>query len=522
MKHDSIKNIFNFLPNDVEAFLISTEDELLQEYTPNCNKRLQFLTNFSGSYGFAVISKNSKHGLFVDGRYTIQAKQEVEEGFEIHSIQNLIPYLKNIHFAINTKLHSYKFIQNLEQNKLQFTLIDECPVDKIWNREINVSRETFDFELSSKNSQEKINEVLNYLTQKNADAIFISNPQDTCYLFNIRGKYLEHSPIAPYFSIVSRETSKIIYFQDLNSIKLGTIVVNQNIPYYIKKLLEKDNKVIVEKENFIENKRIIKTEKEIEFIKNAHLQDKQALKNFINWLKKANLEEETEYTIGCKLKEFREQQNGFAGESFHPIVGFKENGAIVHYKATKENAKQIEGKGLLLIDSGGQYYDKNLEICGTTDITRVFAIGGEPSNEEKRAYTLVLKGHIALASSIFPVGTKFSSIDILARQFLWQEGKNYSHDTAHGVGFYLSVHEKGGSDCELKAGMVISNEPGFYLENNFGVRFESLMYVKNSKMENFLEFEVLTKCEIDISLLDYTILTDLEVEWLTLYTQSLK
>ena len=520
-----MNKIFDFLPQSVDAFLLSTEDEFLTEYTPSFNKRLEFLTNFTGSYAFALIKKQGKSFLFVDGRYTTQAKQEVKEDFEILSLQNLTSCLKDVKFAINGKNHSYKFIQSLVEKGLNYEIITQCPVDKIWNRNINVSRETFNFELSELSKEQKIAKVLKYLEEKKADALFIANPLDVCYLFNIRGRYLENSPIVPCFAIVSRETSQIIFPEEVEGLKLGKVLISGDAPYSIFKTLSQNNTAIEDKENYLQNEKAIKTPFELECIKKAHLEDAKALKEFSAWLKNADLKNETEYTIGEKLLEFRRRQKGFICESFLAIVGFKENGAIIHYRAKKETAKSINGNGVLLIDSGGHYYDKTLGICGTTDVTRVFAIG-TPTEDEKRAYTLVLKGHIALASAVFPLGTTGEMLDVLARQFLWKEGKSYNHGTGHGVGYFLSVHEGGcgisaNYNQKLMAGMVVSNEPGFYVEDKFGVRFESLMYVKNSAMEGFLEFEILTKFGIDILLLDYDILTDLEIEWLTKYTQSL-
>ena len=517
-----MNKIFEFLPNKVEAFLLSTEDELLTEYTLECNKRLQFLTGFTGSLAFALIKKEGKNLIFVDGRYTTQAKQEVDESFEIHPLKDFAEHLKGIYFALNGKHHSYKFVQSLKEKGFNFEIILECPVDKIWKREINVSRETFNFELAEFSKEQKIEKVLSHLTEKGADAIFISNPHDVCYLFNIRGNYLENSPIVPCFGIVSRETSKIIFPEEVQNLKLGKVLVSSEASYFIYSTLSQNNTVIKDVANFLETQKAVKTDYELECIKKAHIEDGKALKEFASWLKSADLKNETEYTIGEKLLEFRKKQKGFVCESFPAIVGFKENGAIVHYRAKKETAKQINENGILLIDSGGQYYNKELGIAGTTDVTRVFAIGS-PSQDEKRAYTLVLKGHIALACAVFPVGTTGAMLDVLARQFLWKEGKNYNHGTGHGVGYYLSVHEGGcgisaNYNQKLMAGMIVSNEPGFYEENKFGVRFENLMFVKNSKIEGFLEFEILTKFGVEPLLLDYDILTDSELEWLTNYT----
>jgi Xaa-Pro aminopeptidase len=520
-----MKDIFNFLPQEVEAFLVTTSDEFLGEYTPNHAKRLEFLTGFTGSTGLALVCKTGRNILFIDGRYTLQAKQECGEKFEIEDISNLFERLKNVKFALDGKFYSYQFIKNLEAKGLNFEIILDCPLDKIWKRDKNVSHETFNFELAGETKEEKFAKVFKYLNDCKADALFISDLHDVCYLFNIRGNYLEYSPIIPFFAIVSRETQKLISPNDVKALKYGKILFQSSAPYSIFIELSKENTVIFEKQNFLQIQKSIKTPFEIECIKKAHIEDGKAIKNFANWLKKANLEKETEFTIGQKLLEFRKKQNGFICESFAPIVGFKENGAIVHYRAKEVGAKQIKGDGLLLVDSGGQYYNKDNEICGTTDITRVFAIG-EVKAEEKRAYTLVLKGHIALCKAVFPVGTTGAELDVLARQFLWQEGLNYNHGTGHGVGYFLSVHEgpcsiSKRSNVALQSGMVLSNEPGYYKEGAFGVRFENLILVKEAQIEGFLEFEVLTKAPIEPKLLDYEILTDDELNWLTSYSNDI-
>ncbi len=520
-----MKELFNFLPNEVDAFLLSTEDEFLGEYTPDCLKRLAFLTGFSGSFAYALIKKQGKSILFVDGRYTLQAQQEAGLNFEIHNVKDLIMHLKGFKFALDENTHSYQFVQSLKDKTLNFITVNSSPVDEIWKRDVKVSRETFPFELAGETAEAKLLKLIKYTESQGADAIFISDPHDVCYLFNIRGNYLKYSPVVPCFAIVSRGTKKIVFKEDIKSLEYGKILVSKNIPFGIFNILSQNNTIIIEKSNFLQKQKSIKTEFEIECIKKAHTQDAKALKRFGEWLKKTDLKQETEYTIGEKLLEFRREQKGFACESFPAIVGFKENGAIVHYRAKKETAKTIDGRGLLLVDSGGQYYDKDCEICGTTDVTRVFAIG-EPTEKEKRAYTLVLKGHIALASVVFPVDTTGAMIDVLARQFLWKEGLNYSHGTGHGVGYYLSVHEgpcgiSSNYNTELAEGMVLSNEPGFYEEGEFGVRFESLMLIKKSSMQGFLEFEVLTKAPVEPLLLDTEILTDFEIEWLAKYSISM-
>ena len=515
-----MNELFNFLPTE-ETFLLSTEDEFLGEYTPENFKRLQFLTGFTGSYGFAVIRKNGANLLFVDGRYTLQAGKEVLPGFEVHGIEGLVPKLKELgEVALSSKTHSFAFIKKLKESGVKVNALEENPVDKLWKRNLDVSRETFEFELAGETKQEKLAKLRAYIQKNNADAIFIFNPSEVCWLFNIRGNFLPNTPFAPFVAIVSREAEELLTLEQITNIKAGKVLVPQHISLYCYEALASNNEVILAKENYLENHKAIKTEFEIECMRRAFQEDGKALTSFYKWLKKTNLENETEFTVAEKLTEFRKGVNGFKEESFPAIVGFCENGAIVHYKPEKNSAKKITGKGLLLVDSGGQYYDVANKICGTTDVTRVFAIGGEPTAEEKRVFTLCLKGHIALSRAVFKEGTTGAELDILARQFLYREGLNYTHGTGHGVGYFLSVHEGPGGISKnyhvpLKTGMVISNEPGCYLEGKFGVRFEGLVLVKPSINKGFLEFENLTKAPIEKTLLDYEILTDEEINWLT-------
>lgn len=521
-----MKTIWNYLPENAEVFLLSTQDEFLSEYVPDYNKRLEFISGFTGSYGFCILQKTEQSILFVDGRYTLQAKQEVNNNFIVKSLEELEEALMKLNQEIwlDGKNHSYKFISNLQKQGVKFCLVQNNPIDEIWKRKIiNVSREAiFNFELAANSIEYKIQQVANYLTKENAEALFVFDVTDVSYIFNIRANHFPNSPTVPFFGIIKKDGSyELINIEDITNINGYKILIPNSVSYYIYTQLAKSNDVILDKENFITSLKIIKTESEIECIKNAHIEDAKALKEFGNFIaSRETLENETEFTLGEKLIEFRKNQKGFMYESFPAIVGFQENGAIVHYRASKNTAKKISTEGILLVDSGGQYYNKDLNIAGTTDVTRTFYIGSKPTEKQKRIYTLALKGHLALAKAIFPYNTKGYELDVLTRQFLWQEGLNYNHSTGHGVGFFLSVHEAGGfskaTNIPLQAGMIVSNEPGCYLENEFGIRFESLMVVKNSEIEGFLCFEVLTKYGIESKLLDFEILTDLEIQLINL------
>lgn len=527
-----MQTIWNILPPEAEVFFISTEDEFLNEYTPEYNQRLKFLTGFTGSLGFFVMQKTGANFLFIDGRYTLQASLEISENIQIKNIDELESFLltQNKEIWFDSKHHAFKFINSLINQGVKFKEVEENPVDEIWKRESKevASREAIiKFELAGEDVKQKIEKVQKYLEQEKADALFIFDTTDVSFIFNLRGNFLPNTPTIPFFGIVfashiaSRETLnenfKLLTLNDIYNIKGYKLLVPSKISFYIYNELVKNNTVIVEKKDYISSLKIIKTESEIECIRRAHIEDGKALKKFAEYLSKI-ASRETEFTLGQKLLEFRKEQKGFISESFSAIIGFKENGAIIHYRAKEESCKKIEGEGILLVDSGGQYYDKNLKIAGTTDVTRTFYIGKAPTEKQKRIYTLVLKGHIALATAVFPEGTKGYQLDALARRFLWQAGLDYKHGTGHGVGFFLSVHEAGGVsktiNLPLQAGMIISNEPGCYLEGEFGVRFESLMLVKKAEQEGFLCFEILTKALPESKLLDFEILSDEELNFL--------
>jgi Xaa-Pro aminopeptidase len=535
-----MKDIFKFLPEDAKCFIISTADEFLLEYSPPHSRRLEFITKFTGSNGIAVICKNGKSFFFTDGRYLLQASKELNlEEFEVPiDIANFKDFarknFKEVYF--DPKIHSFSFIKSLKEEGIELKeILNENPIDQLWkDRPSQKEVKTYDFKLAGETREKKLQKVIQHLKEQEADALFIFDQTEVAWLLNTRGDYLQNTPISNFFVIVSRETGKheIVRYEEIEKkIKFPKIILPKNISVHIVNVLSKTcGKVIFDKHDFILNLKSVKTESEIECIRKAHIEDGKALSQFLEWVKKSfnskNPEKGTEFTLGKKLFECRSKAKGFKGESFETICGFAENGAIIHYRAEEKNAKSIEGRGLLLIDSGGQYYDENLGICGTTDVTRVISIGA-PTPEEKYNYTLVLKGHIALATAIFPEGTTGGGLDILARQFLFQNGMNYAHGTGHGVGYFLGVHEGPASiskysNVPLKEGMIISNEPGFYLEGKYGIRIESLLLVKKSSaFDNFLEFETLTKVPPEKELLDFSILSDGEIEWLVNYQKDI-
>ena len=311
-------------------------------------------------------------------------------------------------------------------------------------------------------------------------------------------------------------SQKISDFCDRNNIKNIEIDLNQT-NYYIFNILQKYKLNIIDKIDPVILQKAIKNKTEINGMKLAHKKDGIAVKKFINWIKKhPNQSEISEIIAAEKLLEFRKEDPDFICPSFETISGFAENSAIIHYKVTKKTNKYFDKNSIYLVDSGGQYQ------YGTTDITRTIAIG-ETTEQQRIDFTLILKGHIALARAKFPTGTKAHQLDILARQFLWQKGKNYGHGTGHGVGYFLNVHEGPCSispkynEFPLEEGMILSNEPGFYIENQYGIRIENLILVKKSDIEDFLEFETITLAPFDFDLIELDMLNQEERDWIDDY-----
>jgi Xaa-Pro aminopeptidase len=524
-----MKKIFDFLPNNTARFLCGTLDEFLNENNYYAINRLKQICGFTGSTGILIIEKEGKSAFFTDGRYKLQASIELDkEKIEIFDLSYLENYLcEKEHVTLDGKFHSVPFILSLEKKGIKVCLTEGNPMGQAFNlADQDIKSENYEFKLAGENKEDKFKRVFEVLDKEKCEGMFIFNPHHVCWLFNLRGNFLQNTPLVNSFAFVSRETQFLLSFKDISKIKCKNLLTSKHISMYIYlKLKTLCENIMFSEEEYIENWKSIKTSFEIECIKRAHTEDGKVLKEFIKWIKSTSLEGETEYSIGEKLLDIRRKRKGFIGESFPSIVGFQENGAIIHYRAKKGDAKQIT-EGILLIDSGGQYYDEEEKICGTTDVTRVILIGA-PEDFQKRMYTLVLKGNLALESAIFPEGTPGAALDILARQFLFKEGYNYNHGTGHGVGYFLSVHEgpcgiSKNYHTPLKEGMIVSNEPGVYLEGKFGIRIENLLLVKKAPdIEGFLMFESLTKVEIEKSLLDYEILTDSEIARLTSYHKYL-
>jgi Xaa-Pro aminopeptidase len=550
MQEPKLSQLKNFLKaQKLDLFLLSNSDEFFSEYLPKSEQRIKYLTGFTGSSA-TVIFGQEKSYFFTDGRYILQAKQQLDlSEFEIFNIaeKSVLQWLEENFsaekkLALDAKLVSLNFVKSLP---VPLIFLEENPTDKIWKNhppQKNSAVFSLKEKLSGLDSMSKRKQVLQGLE---ADAMIITKPENLCWLLNIRAADVEFTPLLLAYGIlfksgevelfVEEKRCAGIEFEKVNlmqpncfdlrigilarkfkKIQIDAAVTN----YWLYELLQKNNFEITDKKDPIEILKSVKNKIEIEGAIKAHEADGLALTKFLFWLE--NSGEIDEIKAEEKLLEFRKESPDFLYPSFASISAFASNGAVIHYRVTEETNKKICGDSLYLIDSGGQYFGE--DFCGTTDVTRTIAIG-KPSAEMIENFTRVLKGHIAIACAKFPIGTTGAQLDALARNHLWQVGLDYDHGTGHGVGHFLSVHEgpqgiSKRAHQQLLPGMILSNEPGFYAEGKYGIRIENLMLVEKFD-EKFLCFKTLTLAPIDSKLIDFKMLTKPEKEWLEDYHERI-
>jgi len=546
-KIEKLKKIFK--RERIDGYIIPKNDEFFVEYIPDHNDRLNFVTNFSGSYGFALILKNQNY-LFVDGRYTLQANNQSCKSFKIVTIPDKMPsdILRNKKLIIgfDPKLFTKKFLSVFfAKREFKYKPLLNNLIDEIWRRKIKKNKSKF-FILPARSVDEKyqskINKITNYLKKKKSDFLFITASENNAWLLNIRGRDVKYTPI-PYSYVLIDKNQNIKFFCDLkklsstlrnhfskvefldikicnkvlSKIKGSKFIIDKNsCSYFFENVIRKNNKIL----NFqdpIYFFKAIKGKQEIENIKKAHIFDGAALTKYIFWLKK-NFDKKkiTEISASQKLFDFRKKNKKFKFLSFPTISGTGPNGAIIHYKATKKTNRKLKKGDVYLVDSGGQYE------FGTTDVTRTISL----KNSNKRVkdiFTRVLKGHIAVANFKLKNNTSGAEIDFIARKYLKQIGLNYAHGTGHGVGYFLNVHEgphaiSKKNNINFQKGMVVSNEPGYYEKNKFGIRIENLIYVKKDRKGN--SFENLTMAPIEKDLIIQESLSKNEKKWLNDYHKT--
>ncbi len=543
---EKIKRLKYFFKDEkIDGYLIPKNDEFFGEYVPSHNDRLNFISNFSGSYGLSLIL-NKNNYLFVDGRYTLQANKECKK-FKIITFPNKMPYdvlkYKKLSIGFDPKLFTYKTLNSFfGKNNYKFKPIKRNLIDKIWKRGIKKNTNLF-YSMPSKSVGEsfetKINKLSSYLKKIKADYQFITSSENNAWLLNIRGNDTNYSPIPHCYVLLSKNRS-IKFFCDLKKIskslktrfkkvkflkveKMEKTLLNINkkkflidrntCSIYFEEMIIKNNDIL-KLSDPIYNFKAIKSKKEIDNVKKAHLYDGVALTKYLFWIKNNFLKKKiTEISGSEKLLEFRKKNKKFKTSSFPTISGTGPNGAIIHYKATKKTNRVLKKGDIYLVDSGGQYN------YGTTDVTRTISL--KNSNKRiKNIFTRVLKGHIAVSNFKLKENSSGSFIDNIARRYLKQIGLNYAHGTGHGVGYFLNVHEgpqaiSKNNKIKFKEGMILSNEPGYYEKDKFGIRIENLIFVKKEKKRRF--FENLTMVPIDKELIDISILSKNEKKWINSY-----
>ncbi|WP_312177588.1 aminopeptidase P family protein [Chryseobacterium sp.] len=549
--------------NNVDAFIVYSADPHMSEYLPEEWQERAWLSGFLGSAGFVVVTKD-KAGLWTDGRYFTQAAIELEgsgidlfkEGMEgtpnyIDWIISEIPTEGRV--AVNALATSHANWELLTEklNAKNIMLVDLPLLDNVWKERGTPSKNPIfvhPVERAGKSVVEKIAAIRQKMESMEATVHVISSLDDVAWTLNLRGSDVQSNPVFLGYIVITKNDAKL--FTDLEKLEVEARkqmdeVWVKMMPYeeFYNCLKEfKDEKVLVSpnsnqsifealksENNMIKAPvpgNLMKAQKndtELEGFRKVMVRDGVAMVKFLYWLThNAGKEPMTEYSIGEKLRDFRAERENFVGESFGSIVGYKDNGAIMHYSAKSEGSKEVTNDASILVDSGGQYLE------GTTDITRTFALGAV-SDEFKRNSTLVLQGMIRLSMVKFPKGTKGVQLDAIARLPLWMHGKDFNHGTGHGVGSFMNVHEgpqnirKDMNPQELLPGMVCSNEPGYYVEGEYGIRHENLIAVRDSETTDsgtFYEFETLTFCPFFKDTIVKEILSEEEITWLNAYHQT--
>ena len=531
---------------NIDAYVVPKNDEFFNEYIDNNNDKLKFISNFSGSYGLALIFKK-KNYLFVDGRYTLQAKIQSGKLFTVYTLPKKIPSLilknKKFNIGFDPKLHTQRNIDYFfHKTKSNLIPIKDNLIDKIWRNKKKLNYKKF-FTLSKtvtgKSYTGKINSLLKILKKRKIDLHFISSSENIAWLLNIRGSDCDFSPLANAYLTISsnkkinffcnikkidkafKKKFKQITFIDIKYLDLTlskisnkkVLIDSSSCSIHYEKVLKKYNKIL----NIIDplyNLKSIKSKTELKNTIKSHVFDGAALTKFLFWLKKnykkKNLDE---IKAQKKLFKFRKENKSFKSLSFPTISATGSNGAIIHYKATQNSNKKLKDGNIYLVDSGGQYN------FGTTDVTRTISLNNK-NPRIKDIFTRVLKGHIAVSNFKFKKDTCGAHIDKVARKSLNEVNLDYAHGTGHGVGYYLNVHEgpqaiSKNNKIHLQRGMILSNEPGYYEKGKFGIRIENLIFINKDKRKIF--FENLTLAPIDKSLIDKKKLTFEEIKWLNNY-----
>ncbi len=555
------------LAHSVDAIIIPSSDPHQSEYVADHWQARVWFSGFTGSAGTVVVTKDHA-GLWTDSRYFIQAEQQLANSeFELHRLGNdrraehIEWLLENLPKDSTVICDGYQFSQT------QIEYLEACfgkkdiklrystdLIDSVWKDRPSLPS-TSVIELTKEqvglSREEKIQAIRTLMIEKEVDHLMVSTLDDLSWILNLRGRDIPNNPVTIAYLIVHQDRTSLYIDADKLNVALIAALGKESINVLPYSEIEADLKSIPSAQKVWINPKTlngplyqaiqavkyeadlpstlmkaIKNEVEIENTRFAMKKDGVALVKLFRWLETTIKKRPvSEVEVSDKLITFRKEQSGYFGESFPAIVGYKGNGAIIHYRAEPETCAEIKPEGILLLDSGGQYTQ------GTTDITRTVALGPTTA-EQRKHFTAVLKGHIALDSAIFPKGTPGRSLDLLTRQPIWKHGVDYGHGTGHGVGFFLNVHEGPQSisyqdNAKTRQvflpGMITSNEPGFYLEGAYGIRIENLILCKvqnESKSGTFYNFETLTMFPIDLNLVESDLLNEEEKSWLKNYHEK--
>ncbi len=556
----------------ISAYLIPSADPHQSEYVPECWQRRKWISGFTGSAGDVVITIE-KAGLWTDSRYFLQAAKELSGSgvtlFKLgqSGVPTPIPWLASelkpgqsigADPKVIAQSKAEEMFRLLVPKNINIEWIEGNLIDLVWEDKPPLPIEPVllhSLDYSGESAESKIERLREEMRKENVHFHVVTMLDSIAWLFNIRGRDVPYNPVAISYAIISEEDIELfIEAQKLSSevheylLGFASVYPYEEFKSHLLAYAKKQDRAwldptsvsrwiadAVEAECDVMYQRspaVIfksrKNESEIRGFHNCHVRDGVAMVRFLSWMKRAVPKGGiTESRAGQQLEELRSEQNLYQGPSFAPISAYADHGAIPHYRVKAQTDIELKPQGLYLIDSGGQYLD------GTTDITRTVALGS-PTREQRDRFTLVLKGHIAVAQASFPKDTKGIQLDTLARKPLWDRGLQYGHGTGHGIGSYLNVHEGpqalshvSGVDVPLEKGMFLSIEPGFYIEGDYGIRIENLVYVTQDEERTtadleFYRFETVTLCPIDLSLVDPSLLTDEERVFLNSYHETVR
>jgi Xaa-Pro aminopeptidase len=551
----------------LDGFVVPLTDEHMSEYVGSYAQRLAWLTGFEGSAGTAVVLP-AEAAIFVDGRYTLQVREQVSaDQWSYQSVPDtsVAAWLKDhagegARIGYDPWLHTKGWVQAarkaLAARGAELVAVETNPIDAIWpdrpapsDARLVVQPE----EYAGKSAAAKREEIGDLLSTRGQDAVILSALDSIAWAFNVRGRDVSRTPVALAYAVIRADATADLFVDpakvdeqvaqhlgnavsirpreafagalDALAGKRVSVDPERAVAAIFDRLAEAGAEIVEERDPVVLPK-AIKNASEIAGTIAAHVRDGAALTRFLHWVATvASKGGQDELTAADALQGFREQTGALRDLSFDTISGSGANGAVVHYRVSEKTVRPIEPGTLYLVDSGGQYVD------GTTDVTRTLAIGA-PTAEMKDRFTRVLKGHIALATAVFPQGTRGTQLDTLARQYLWAAGLDYAHGTGHGVGSYLGVHEgpqriatpssgQSGGDEPLQAGMIVSNEPGYYKTGEYGIRIENLVLVEPRAADGaekpLLGFKTLTLAPIDRAVIDVAMLSTDEKAWLNGY-----